>query len=82
MEGTHQALRRIFQNQGKEEAWALHVQKQRQAGAQVSPWHQKAGKRESSAAGVWLPEHGLREAAVCLVTFNGGLFRLSLKGGV
>ena len=44
--------------------------------------HQKAEKCESLAAGAWFLEHGLPWAAVCLVTFNRGLFRLILKGGV
>ena len=44
--------------------------------------HQKAEKCESLAPGAWFLEHGLPWAAVCLVTFNRGLFRLILKGGV
>lgn len=47
------------------------------------PGHQNAGKCESAAAaGAWLPEHGPPQAAVCPVTFNRGLYRLSLKGGI
>lgn len=47
------------------------------------PGHHKTGKCESAAAaGAWLPERGLPQAAVCFVTFNRGLFRLSLKGGI
>lgn len=43
---------------------------------------QEAGRREPSAAAAWLPGHGLLQGAACLVTFNRGLCRLGLKGGI
>lgn len=73
---------RTLQYQAKGEAWALHMQKQRQ-GSGGFPGHRKAGKCEPAAgAGAWFPERGLLQAVVCFVAFNRGLLRLGLKGGI